>query len=74
MFDKPTPAKTDDHPVVVLRAMSGTWWIFAFVGALCAFALARGYFSANTTGERIEAIAIMGTATAGDTVGGLPRL
>jgi hypothetical protein len=62
MFDKRTPAKTDDHPVV-LRTMSGTWWIFAVVGALCAFALARGYLSANTTGERIEAIAIMGTAT-----------
>ena len=28
MFDKPTPAKTDDH-LVVLRTMSGTWWIFA---------------------------------------------
>jgi hypothetical protein len=64
--DKPMPGKampgtTDDHPVV-LRAMSGTWWIFAVVGALCAFALARGYFSASTTGERIEAVAIMGTA------------
>ena len=61
MFDNPTPAKTDDHPVV-LRAESGTWWIFAVVAAFSAFALARGYLSANTSGERIEAIAIMGTA------------
>jgi hypothetical protein len=61
MFDKPTPAKTDSHPVV-LRAVSGTWWIFAVVAAFSAFALARGYLSANTSGERIEAIAIMGTA------------
>jgi hypothetical protein len=61
MFDKPTPAKTDSHPVV-LRAASGTWWIFAVVAAFSAFALARGYLSANTSGERIEAIAIMGTA------------
>jgi hypothetical protein len=62
MPDKPTPAKTDDRPVV-LRTTSGTWWIFAVVGALSAFALARGYLSASTTGERIEAVAIMGTAT-----------
>jgi hypothetical protein len=62
MLDKPTTAKTDEHPVV-LRTESGTWWIFAVVAAFCAFALARGYFGANTTGQRIEAIALMGTAT-----------
>jgi hypothetical protein len=61
MFDNPTPPKPDDHPVV-LRTESGTWWIFAVVAAFCAFALARGYLGANTTGERIEAVAIMGTA------------
>jgi hypothetical protein len=61
MPDKPPPAKTDDHPVV-LRAESGTWWIFAVVGAFSAFALARGYLGANTTGDRIGAVAIMGTA------------
>jgi hypothetical protein len=61
MPDKPTPGKTDDYPVV-LRTTAGTWWIFAVVGTLCAFALARGYLGASSTGERIEAVAIMGTA------------
>jgi hypothetical protein len=61
MLDKPTPAKTDDHPVV-LRTMSGTWWVFAVVAAFCAFALARGYLGSTSTGERIQAIALMGTA------------
>lgn len=63
MLDKPTPATADDHPVV-LRATSGTWWIFAVLAVLFAFALARGYLGATTTGERIQAIALMGTATA----------
>ena len=61
MLDKPTPARTDDHPVV-LRTQSGAWWIFAVVAAFSAFALARGYLGASTTGEKIEAVAILGPA------------
>ena len=61
MFDNQTPAEADDHPVV-LRTESGTWWIFAVVAVLCAFALARGYLGANSDGERIGAVASMGTA------------
>jgi uncharacterized membrane protein len=48
-----------DRPVV-LRPSTGTAWFFAFLTPFFAFALARGYTGAATTGGRIGAVAGMG--------------
>jgi hypothetical protein len=61
MSKQPGSSRSGDGPVV-LRPRIGMAWFFAILTPFFVFALVRGYTNAATTGDRIWAVVLMGTA------------